>query len=243
MHNGDELTVESQNVYGDKGEYCYITAISGDAAGKSGYVNKNYITPSSKKTTSSTPERPKEESSAPAESEPSSKKEKHGDINESNVFVSIPSEFYFMSGVGNWYTVIKIYGDGSFEGQYIDVNMGETGTDYPNGTTYTCEFTGKFADVVKVDDYTYSMHVVSLEQKGTKGDESIEDGVKYVVAYPYGFDDADEFELYLPGRPTYDLTEDFMSWTRIGMQGEPEIPEGVYGLYNVNGKQGFRGED
>lgn len=52
MKNGDELTVQSQNVYGDKGEYCYVTALSGSAKGQSGYVNKSYITPSAEKTTS-----------------------------------------------------------------------------------------------------------------------------------------------------------------------------------------------
>ena len=53
MQNGDELTVLTQNVYGNNGEYCYITAISGEAAGTTGYVNKNYITPA--KSSAATP--------------------------------------------------------------------------------------------------------------------------------------------------------------------------------------------
>ena len=249
MKNGDELTVQSQNVYGDNGEYCYITAISGDAAGQSGYVNKNYITPS--ENNSSSPQRPKEESSdsrndtdtASSESEPESNPERHADINESNIFSSIPERFYFMSGVGNWQTEIVISDDGSFKGLYYDANMGMTGSDYPQGTTYICNFTGKFGNVHKIDNYTYSMHVVSLEQEGTEGEEYIEAGIKYIIAKPYGLDDADEVMLYLPGRYTYDLPEDFISWTHIGEKGEPEIPDGVYGLYNVNGRYGFSGQD
>lgn len=53
MKNGDELTIQSQNVYGDNGDYCYVTAVTGTAKGQSGYVNKNYITPSEKKSATS----------------------------------------------------------------------------------------------------------------------------------------------------------------------------------------------
>lgn len=41
--NGDEVTIQSQNVYGDNGDYCYVTVLSGSAKNKIGYVNKNYL--------------------------------------------------------------------------------------------------------------------------------------------------------------------------------------------------------
>ena len=43
MKEGDKLVVNTQDVYGDKGEYCHITAKSGDAKGKTGYVLKSFI--------------------------------------------------------------------------------------------------------------------------------------------------------------------------------------------------------
>ena len=49
LKNGDEVTIQSQNVYGDKNEYCYVTVLSGSANGQSGYVNKAYLTPSTNK--------------------------------------------------------------------------------------------------------------------------------------------------------------------------------------------------
>ncbi len=265
MKNGDELTIQSQNVYGDKGEYCYITPLSGAAKGQSGYVNKNYITPSTTKTNSSAKTTSSEtatskasESSKTAESKTESKSQSlieskpessteseqktSSKIDISNIFDEIPSEFYFTSGVGGWRTLISINSDGSFTGNFVDCDLGVTGSDYPNGSASICDFTGKFTNVTKIDDYTYSMKVVSLKQDGKEGDEYIEDGTKYTIANPYGFDDADEFILYLPGKPVSELSEEFLSWVRIGYSGETVIPDGVYGLYNVNGMQGFRGD-
>ena len=43
LQNGDEVFIKSQTVYGDKYEYCYVTVISGNASGKEGYVNKDYL--------------------------------------------------------------------------------------------------------------------------------------------------------------------------------------------------------
>ena len=42
-------------------------------------------------------------------------------------------EFWFGSGVGAWCTTLQIQPDGSFEGQYHDSDMGDTGDGYPNG--------------------------------------------------------------------------------------------------------------
>ena len=265
MKNGDELIVQSQNIYGDKGEYCYITAVSGSAKGQSGYVNKNYITPSkiessvsSKTSSSKAPASKPTESPKAVESKPESKfepsnvdllessvvseQESSVSEDESNIFDEIPSEFYFSSGAGGWQTVINISGDGSFVGNYIDYDLGNTGSDYPKGSAAICDFAGKFDSVVKIDEHTYSMKVVSLEQEGTQGDVYVEDGTKYTVSSPYGFDNVDEFMLYMPGKPISELPKEFLSWVRIGNRGETVIPDGVYGLYNVNGLQGFRGE-
>lgn len=42
--------------------------------------------------------------------------------------------FAFSSGAGAWGTVLTVLEDGSFEGNYHDTNMGDTGEEYPNGS-------------------------------------------------------------------------------------------------------------
>ena len=264
LKNGDEVTIQSQNVYGDKNEYCYVTALSGSASGQSGYVNKAYLTPSTNKsnnnsvnsTSQNKDVSSKNDVGSKANSNISSKEESHTEstvlqqtestlptADVSNIFEMIPAEFCFSSGAGGWRTIVTINSDGSFVGDYVDYDLGDTGSDYPKGSAYKCNFTGRFTNVTKIDDYTYSMKVVSLEQDGTQGDEYIEDGTRFTIGYPYGFDDADEFMLYLPGKPISELPEEFLGWVRIGYNGETSIPAGIYGLYNINGKQGFRGDE
>ena len=161
-----------------------------------------------------------------------------------NIFDEIPSQFTFSSGGGNWHTSITISSDGSFTGEYVDYNLGETGVSYPSGSAYICDFTGKFTNVVKIDDYTYSMQVDSLNQQGEKNYEYIEDGIKYTISSPLGFDYAEQFMLYMPGKPVSELPKDFLKWVfYFDSNKEKFMPDGIYGLYNVNGKEGFVGKD
>lgn len=168
---------------------------------------------------------------------------KEKNTSASDVFATLPSEFIFTSGVGGWGTVITLNDDGSFNGQYFDSDMGDTGTKYPNGTTYICNFSGKFTVPQKVNEYTYSMNLESLHVEGTSGTVYYEDGIRYILSDPYGFDDADEFLIYLPGCPLKETSEEFLSWSFIDAQIRDTIPMGVYGIYNVGGTEGFVGED
>ena len=264
LKNGDEVTIQSQNVYGDKNEYCYVTALSGSASGQSGYVNKAYLTPSTNKSNNNSVNSisqnkdvsSKNDVESKVNSNTFSKEESHTEsevlhqtestlpaADASNIFEMIPAEFCFSSGAGGWRTIVTINSDGSFVGDYVDYDLGDTGSDYPKGSAYKCNFTGHFTNVTKIDDYTYSMKVVSLEQDGTQGDEYIEDGTRFTIGYPYGFDDADEFMLYLPGKPISELSDEFLMWIQINRDAQDTLPNDIYGLYNVNGKQGFRGDD
>ena len=147
-------------------------------------------------------------------------------------------EFWFGSGVGAWCTVAYIDPDGTFTGYFQDSDMGDNGDDYPDGTRYECYFSGKFSPLRKSGDFEYSMICESLASEGIFGEEQIVDGVKLITWTPYGFDDANEFFLYLPGKKTAELPEGFLSWSQ-GTAGEGELT--CYGLYNVGGKQGFIG--
>jgi hypothetical protein len=151
--------------------------------------------------------------------------------------------FYFSSGAGGWSTAVEILQDGAFSGFFYDRDMGDSGINYPNGTMYECSFKGKFSPLKKINDYEYSMKCESLTTAGTEGSEKIVDGVKVITAGPYGFDDADEFFLYLPGKKIADLPDAFLNWVHIYPDSiDPAQTLAFYGLFNAGGEQGFRGE-
>jgi hypothetical protein len=149
--------------------------------------------------------------------------------------------FVFTSGVGAWSSEFEVYPDGTFKGSYADVNMGETGPEYPNGTMYICAYSGKFSELKRTGDYTYSLKSETLTQEGTPGEEVIIDGQRYVTSEPHGFDNADEFILYLPGKKIAELPEDFIMWMQWRVDDESTDVMSFYGLYNVGGAQGFCG--
>ena len=152
--------------------------------------------------------------------------------------------FIFSSGAGGWQTEVMISPDGSFRGYYSDSDMGDNGPGYPNGTQYVCAFSGKFSSLNKISDFEYSMECESLSQEGTLNEEKIgDDGIRYITSKPYGFDDAGEFRLFLPGMTISALPEGFTEWVDVPRDSSTES-KGVlpfYGLYNVNGKEGFSG--
>lgn len=157
---------------------------------------------------------------------------------EISIFESMPKHFIFSSGVGGWSTCIDVENDGSFTGQYHDVDMGVTGNGYPNGTVSICNFKGKFSQPNELDKYTYSMKLESLELEDTPGDEYYENGVRYIYSsVPYGLNNADEFLIYLPGILIDDLPTEFVLWSHVNTNTTITLP--CYGIYNVNGKMGF----
>ena len=162
---------------------------------------------------------------------------------EASIFESFPEYFTFSSGAGAWSTELYVEADGSFSGTYHDSDMGDSGDDYPNGTLYLCNFKGKFTEPVKIDDYTYSMKIETIELEQTPDEVEYEDGFKYVYSEPYGLENADEFLVYLPGALVSSLPEEYLSWTMLLY--EETVPEELpfYGIYNVADQTGFQGVD
>ena len=158
-------------------------------------------------------------------------------------------DFYFASGAGGWATELEIDEDGSFSGEYFDSDMGDRGTDYPNGTRYECKFEGRFQAPEKIDEYSYRLKLENLSYEKKPGTTWIDDGVRVIAAGAYGMmagesgpegSFASEFILYLPGAPTADLPKGFLD--SIGMpRAWSEIPEKlpVYGLYNPESEAAF----
>lgn len=148
-------------------------------------------------------------------------------------------EFYFSSGAGGWCTVLYIHEDGTFEGNYHDSDMGDSGEGYPNGTVYYCDFSGKFTSPKKVDDTTYVFNIDSIEYESGAGEEIIE-GVKYIYVTAYGLDEAEDIYMYLPGSKIADLPEGFRSWVGYYyLEAVQETFLKFYGLYNENAETGF----
>ena len=148
--------------------------------------------------------------------------------------------FYFSSGAGAWWTELRIQGDGSFEGHYQDVDMGDAGDDYPNGTLYYCDFIGMFDQLEKVDDFTYKMNLsfLSFKEKPAQEEEIIE-GVRYIYSGANGLD-GEEFYLYLPGSRLVDLPQAYLQWVGYyDLEAAQEEELSFYGLYNVRSEEGF----
>lgn len=167
------------------------------------------------------------------------------DLDEDKLSFSDLSEysFYFSSGAGGWGTGMEIYEDGSFEGNYHDSDMGDTGESYPNGTVYISNFSGQFSQPEKVNEYTYSMKLEKLNYDNAVGSEIIEDGVLYRYDEAFGVAGGDNFLIYLPGAPLSELPEEFKMWVGYFDDSAADVELPFYGLYNVNEQCGFSSYD
>lgn len=151
------------------------------------------------------------------------------------------SSFHFSSGAGAWRTILTIQPDGDFSGFYHDSNMGETGDRYPDGTVYRSDFTGKFSQPVKVDEYTYSITLEQIRYQRQPRTEEIQDSVLYHYTEAYGLDGSKEFLIYLPGTPLDLLPKPFLLWTNLVFSDHTELP--YYGLYAPETENGFSSFD
>ena len=129
--------------------------------------------------------------------------------------------FIFSSGAGGWSTELTMEEDGAFTGEFHDSEMGETGDDYPNGTLYTCSFSGKLDLVEQADDNSWKVRVGELTQD--PAEEVIEEGIRYTPADIYGLSEGDEMLLYRPGTPVSALSEDMQIWAHVAsLEKQPE---------------------
>ena len=158
---------------------------------------------------------------------------------------NFPMEFLFSSGAGAWGTHLTLYSNGSFSGEFHDSNMGETGTDYPNGTVYYCAFSGQFTMGEPTDRFSTPMTLTEVTAEPTPT-EQITDGVLYVAAGPYGlYNDYEDgsmsrsFVLYTPDTPVSGLNEAFLSWWPGRFEENPPDTLGCYALWNTEAGTGF----
>lgn len=151
-----------------------------------------------------------------------------------------PMQLVFSSGAGGWATELLLQPDGSFEGHFFDGEMGVRDEEkYPYGTTYVCDFSGNFFNIIKISDTSYSLKIKKLECEKEEGAEWIEDGKRYVASIPYGLEGKD-FIFYTPETPYSDLPEYVALWD-YRYFADDERPEnlGIYSLYAVESENAF----
>ncbi len=146
-----------------------------------------------------------------------------------------PLDFGFSSGAGAWYTSLTLKPDGTFSGSYHNSEMGNVGEGYPLGTVYCADFSGKFTDIEKTDDYSYKMKLSEFDIEN-EGNEYIEDEMRYVVSVPNGMDGT-EYVLYVPQTPIENLSDEFLSWRKIKDDSVNQLS--VYGIENKTTGIGF----
>ena len=151
---------------------------------------------------------------------------------DKTLFSRMPKEFVFSSGAGGWESRIQLADDGSFTGYYYDYDLGETGDEHPNGSAWICEFSGKFSTPAQNSEFVWSTKLESLSQERKAGEVYYEDGFRYTISEPRGFENAEEFLIYLPGTPA--------EATYYGVYyGLKIVPEDQYSLFNINGECEF----
>ncbi|MCR1909419.1 DUF1311 domain-containing protein [Flavonifractor plautii] len=149
-------------------------------------------------------------------------------------------QFCFTSGAGGWYTLLAVRPDGSFYGEYHDTDMGG-GEPGIHAVQWNCKFTGRFAQPVRVNDYTYSMGIAEISYEKEAGTEEVIDGIQYYYTAPYGLEDTEELLLYLPGAPLAELTQEFRGWVGYYENTRDKLP--FYALNNEAHQQGFESYD
>ena len=147
-------------------------------------------------------------------------------------------EWTFSSGAGGWSTDMRIAENGDFSGEFHDSEMGEVDDAYPNGTLYYAAFTGQLSILEQVDEYSWKVRVDSLSVENVPGDESIDDGIRYVATDPYGISEGDEMTLYRPGTPVDGFTEDMLMWAHLfGEDAPAELTD--WFMYSEKNESGF----
>lgn len=113
----------------------------------------------------------------------------------------------YSPGSGSGVTTLTMGENGAFSGQYVDTRTSETGEEYSKGTVYLCNFTGRFKNVTKENNYTYALEVDSLSTSALPGRVVYKDGFRYISTGAYGFEQAGIFDLFLSGSYTSDMPE------------------------------------
>ena len=159
---------------------------------------------------------------------------------EESIFDTLSGlDWEFNSGAGGWSTQMHIRADGFFIGIFHDSEMGECADEYPDGTVYFCNFSGKMSLAEQVNENTWKIRVEKLEKE--QDAEEIADGIRFVPSDVYGISEGDEMLLYRPGTPVGVLTEEMQLWAHVIDQETPPLELENWFLSSEKNDSGFVG--
>ena len=151
--------------------------------------------------------------------------------------------FILSNGVGNWETTLVLDNEGGIYGDFHDLNMGEVGEGYENGTYYWNEYWGYSDGIEKVNDYSYKFVLkdVATSQPGDVEEIDDEDSMKFKTTYNIeGVVDESEYILYLPNTPILEVPREALTWIPT-LETDRDIID-CYILYCVENGDIFRCE-
>lgn len=151
--------------------------------------------------------------------------------------------FILSNGVGNWETTLVLDNEGGIYGDFHDLNMGEVGEGYENGTYYWNEYWGYSDGIEKVNDYSYKFVLkdVATSQPGDVEEIDDEDSMKFKTTYNIeGVVDESEYILYLPNTPILEMPKEALTWIPT-LETDRDIID-CYILYCVENGDIFRCE-
>lgn len=151
-----------------------------------------------------------------------------------SVISTLTEDFVYASGASAWGTVVSINSDGSFTVDYHDSELSLADESYPKGTIFKANATGKFHDITRINDYTYSMEISGLEYKNQPDTEEIIDDINYVYSTAYGLDKAKRVYLFTPDTPLTQLPQAFLNGVHLQNEQYDNATLGFYALYNVD---------
>ena len=140
---------------------------------------------------------------------------------------------YTRAGFGSWHTTVNLESDGSFTGEYQDIDAGIKVILYS-------EFSGAFTKPVKVDKYTYKMQLKELKYNGKIGEKSFDEQQQMTKKFTDAafMSEGKNFTLYLKGTPVSKLPEVAQhSISRSGVHTETGLTGNL--LYNEEEQAGF----
>ena len=161
-----------------------------------------------------------------------------------------PMKLSFCSGAGAWSTDITMQRDGTFTGNYEDVDIDSW---QYSEISYYCDFKGKFYHIKRMNQYSWSMDLEYLTNTTKKpvGSVWVENNIEYHSEDPYGMEEGKKYIFYSPDTPTEGLPEDFLAywpcWRFFPKDADLDHPEewiapktlSCYGLLNQKMGYGF----
>lgn len=179
------------------------------------------------------------------ESQPTqtSQSEKQATTNQqqtSSVFSQLAGkQFIFSSGAGAWSTGLKIEANGQFTGQYSDMDMGDVGSENPNGTQYLSNFAGQMVVEQQLSDTIYLIKIKNITYANDIDTQEVVEGIKRVYTDAHGLTGEGPLLLYLPNTPLSQIPDEYKNWIMPGMLPEGATTLGFYGIYNEPMQTGF----